>query len=361
MRCSKKVSIILPVYNGEKYLEKSIESCLNQTYDNVELIIVNDASTDRSLSIVEAYQKKHSNIIIINNEKNLQLPKSLNVGLLKANGTYLTWTSDDNIYSQNAIEVLVKNIEASKSDIVCANYKIINQDSNIIGERVLEAPENIFFLNCMGACFLFKKNVFTKLQGYNENLFLIEDYDFWIRAKIYDMRFSKINEFLYSYRVHENSLTSQKQEQINEVLLNYYKNLFNFSGETTLKHFRYNMLAQHVSKETLITISREWFQILKTLSDKCNVDFITISKFLLTRKKYHIILILILKQIVQQFTLEANNDFFNFYADSLHDINKSSTDSKSIIIIYQENRFDITLQDDLQSLLKTFLKSSNNA
>lgn len=87
---SKLVSVILPVYNGEKYLEQSIRSVLDQTYENLELIIVDDASTDNSLYIAQNLAREDSRIRIITNSENLKLPKSLNKGFEDANGEYYT-------------------------------------------------------------------------------------------------------------------------------------------------------------------------------------------------------------------------------------------------------------------------------
>ena len=95
MTKNNKVSIILPTYNGKKYIRDSIESIINQTYTNWELIIVNDCSTDDTQKIIEEYQQKDKRIIVINNEKNLKLPASLNRGFEEASGEYYTWTSDD--------------------------------------------------------------------------------------------------------------------------------------------------------------------------------------------------------------------------------------------------------------------------
>lgn len=85
----KLVSVLLPVYNGERYLEQSIRSVLEQTYENLELIIVNDASTDNSLYIAQNLAKDDSRIRIITNPENLKLPKSLNKGFENANGLYI--------------------------------------------------------------------------------------------------------------------------------------------------------------------------------------------------------------------------------------------------------------------------------
>src|SRR4051794_21032964 len=100
------VSIVLPTYNRAHLLKRSIETCLNQTLIDIELIVVNDCSTDNTKEIVEAYKAKDARICLITNEKNLRLPASLNKGFENAKGKYFTWTSDDNLYAPNALEVL---------------------------------------------------------------------------------------------------------------------------------------------------------------------------------------------------------------------------------------------------------------
>ena len=112
---SPLISIILPVYNGEKYLSQSISSCLNQTYTNLELIIVNDCSNDTTLAIANSYAEIDSRVIIVNNKENKKLPASLNIGHQIAKGDYITWTSDDNIYELNAMEILLEVLFEKKS------------------------------------------------------------------------------------------------------------------------------------------------------------------------------------------------------------------------------------------------------
>ena len=97
------ISIVMPVYNGEKFLKQSIESVIGQSYKDWELILVNDCSTDRSLEIMQCYAESDNRIKIINNEINKKLPKSLNVGFAQACGKYYTWTSDDNMFHKDAI------------------------------------------------------------------------------------------------------------------------------------------------------------------------------------------------------------------------------------------------------------------
>lgn len=202
------VSIILPVYNGEKYLKQSIESCLNQTYKNIELIIVNDCSTDKSLEIIERYCVNDSRVKLVNNSINKKLPASLNIGHSFAKGEYLTWTSDDNFYDSMAIEVMLKTIRDKKVDIVYANYNLIGDDA----EKVVNLKDYGFliFSNVIGACFLYHSKVYKK-NKYDESLFLVEDYDFWLQC-LAEFRFYNIQEVLYNYRNHGESLTSSAKK-----------------------------------------------------------------------------------------------------------------------------------------------------
>lgn len=226
------VSIVLPVYNGEKFLEESIESCLNQSYQNIELIIVYDISTDNSLEIIRNYASRDSRITIITNFKKKNLPEGLNIGHNKAKGEFLTWTSDDNIYEVNAIELLLKTLLEENVDIVYGDMEIIDHNGQKVRDFVFLDFENIIFRNYIGNCFLYKKDVFERNKGYNENCFLVEDYDFWLRA-ITHSRFYQLRKKLYKYRKHDTSLTHQiafndeKKEIWNESVIKMYDSFSN--------------------------------------------------------------------------------------------------------------------------------------
>jgi glycosyltransferase involved in cell wall biosynthesis len=202
------VSIVLPVYNGEKFLEESIESCLNQSYQNIELIIINDCSTDDTLKIANEFADKDVRIKIITNKENKKLPASLNIGHNKAKGDFITWTSDDNKYELNAVEVMLKTLLEKNADIVYSDIMIIDHNGQKVRDVEFPTIENIIFRNYIGSCFLYRKEVFERNKGYNENYFLVEDYDFWLRA-ISHSRFYQLRKKLYQYRKHDTSLTHQ--------------------------------------------------------------------------------------------------------------------------------------------------------
>lgn len=208
------VSVVLPTYNGIKYIEKSIKSVVRQTYTDLELIIVDDCSTDGTNSLVDTYAKKDSRIHVIHNKDNKKLPASLNIGFNEAHGNYFTWTSDDNYYSLTAIEEMVNFLEENPQvDVVYADYKSIDEDDNILQEIIHAKETNLYSGNCVGACFLYKRKVHETLHGYNEELFLIEDYDFWLRAGL-QFQYGVLNKFLYFYRFHEASLTGSRKKDI---------------------------------------------------------------------------------------------------------------------------------------------------
>ena len=217
---TKLVSIILPVYNGQKYLRQSIESIINQTYKNIELIIVNDNSTDSSLFIANEYAKNDSRIKVISNNENLKLPLSLNVGFSQASGEYLSWTSDDNFYSLNAIEKLVAYLDKNKQDVmVCSNFfKLYEEDNQIEETKLRVSPQSMINGNCVGACFMYRKSAADIIGGYSKDKFLVEDYDYWLRINsLLNIKKARLSEPLYYYRFHSKSLTSQSKElKINE-------------------------------------------------------------------------------------------------------------------------------------------------
>jgi glycosyltransferase involved in cell wall biosynthesis len=213
------ISIILPTYNGSKYIRTSIDSCLQQTFADFELIIVNDCSTDETASIIETYAASDKRIKIIHNEHNKKLPLSLNAGFDAAQGKYFTWTSDDNYYAPEALQTMLKEFENDHTtDLVYCDYTLIDDSGKIFGTRTFN---NIYisFFNWQGcgACFLYKAEIHKTLNGYNPSAFLIEDYEFFIRAFLkYQFTYLPVTD-LYFYREHPDSLTSTQSTTVKDI------------------------------------------------------------------------------------------------------------------------------------------------
>ena len=211
------ISIVLPVWNGERYLAEAIESILGQTFTDFELIIVNDCSTDGSLALAQQYASTDSRVIIVDNPQNLKLPASLNRGFELATGQYFTWTSDDNRMLPECLQILHDGLTKNSADLVYSSYHAIDEN----GERLsatsrpeeLSQPrlDSLLYANQIGASFLYKAQVHHTLGGYDTSLFLVEDYDFWVRAYLSGFRFFRLADAPYEYRRHAASLTGQRR------------------------------------------------------------------------------------------------------------------------------------------------------
>src|SRR3990170_7698958 len=176
----QKVSIVLPTYNGAKYIRQSMDSCLNQTYNNIELISVDDGSIDETPEIVMSY--KDDRIKYIRHEKNRGLPHALNTGFAETIGEYLTWTSDDNYYSNDAIEKMLRFLKNNNCSFVYCDFIEFN-DNTSFDHYIQKLPKNpnLESGNNIGACFLYTRKVKEEIGDYDPDAFLAEDYDYWIR------------------------------------------------------------------------------------------------------------------------------------------------------------------------------------
>ena len=206
---SRKVSVILPTYNGSKYLRQSIESCLNQTYKNLELIVVDDGSGSEIGNIVGAYRDPR--VKYLRHERNRGLAEALNTGFKNSTGEYLTWTSDDNYYAENAIEEMVRFLQTyPELGFVYTSQHIIDERPGGKSPKILK-PRSVEWLevnNGIGACFLYKREVYETIGNYNPAASLAEDYDYWVRVSK-QFKMQRLFKPLYHYRRHKGSLTEK--------------------------------------------------------------------------------------------------------------------------------------------------------
>jgi GT2 family glycosyltransferase/tetratricopeptide (TPR) repeat protein len=205
---SSRVSIVLPTYNGVKYLRQSIESCLSQTHKNIELIIVDDGSREDIQAIVDEYADPR--IIFIRHERNRGVSEALNSGFRRSTGEYLSWTSDDNFYDERAIETMVQYLQTySQIDFVYADCYVIDERKSDQGWRVRRnsPPNRLGIYNGFGACYLYRRRVYESVGEFNPKAFLAEDYDYWVRVWK-RFRMQRLFAPLYYYRYHADSLTS---------------------------------------------------------------------------------------------------------------------------------------------------------
>lgn len=245
-----KVSIVLPTYNGSSYIRQSIESCLKQTYKNIELLIVDDGLTDETPNIIKSYKDKR--IKYFRHKKNKGLPKALNTGFANTTGDYLTWTSDDNEYLPEAIEKLVSCLEKSKNiDLVYADYweHFVKTNKKIL--RKLPDKLDLKKENLLGPCFLYTRRVYQEIGEYNPEYLGVEDYDYWIRtASKFQMKHCPYP--LYIYKRHRQSLSSTKIDTIIlfDKILKYQNGFISlFEAKESIFNFFLSVIKHKKSKD----------------------------------------------------------------------------------------------------------------
>ena len=206
------VSIVLPAYNGEKYLRESIDSCLKQSFQDWELIIVDDGSTDGTDRVIRSFRDPR--ILSVRHSVNRRLPAALNTGFRISRGELLTWTSCDNRYGSQALETLVDFLKQNSStDMVYTDLRMIDESGTAVRHHLTGPTENLAEWNVVGACFLYRREIYEAIGDYSEECFLAEDYDYWLRAS-QRFRLTHLPITLYDYRLHSDSLTSKFSDQI---------------------------------------------------------------------------------------------------------------------------------------------------
>jgi glycosyltransferase involved in cell wall biosynthesis len=213
MKCDPLVSIILPTYNGSRFLDRAIQSIVNQTYSNWELIVVDDASADDTPDILRRYVISDQRIRSTRHSSNLRLPRALNTGFAQAQGDYLTWTSDDNYYRPEALNEMVGFLETHPEvDLVYTDFTQVDDEEKVVQCVNVAEPEALLQQNCVGPCFLYRRQVRDAVGDYSPDHFLAEDYDYWLRVSA-KFILAPFHRDLYFYRLHKASLTHTQSEQ----------------------------------------------------------------------------------------------------------------------------------------------------
>lgn len=227
------VSVILPVFNTEKYIKDSIESIFNQTYPNIELIVVNDCSGDKTPFILERISKTGRNMVLINNRKQMKMSASLNIALKKAKGDYIARQDADDISDPMRISRQVDFLEKNREiGLVGTFFKIIGKSDQIMQHVALPEKDNdIKFLMpyenyiCHGSV-VFRKEILSTVGYYNEKILAFQDYDYWFRiGQKYGL--ANIPQYLYSYRKNPSGISSSQTVQDVQKLYDFRTRVWN--------------------------------------------------------------------------------------------------------------------------------------
>lgn len=244
-----KVTIVIPVYNGSNYMKEAINSALNQTYKNIEIIVINDGSKDNTEEIALSYGKK----IRYFKKENGGVASALNLAIKKMKGEYFSWLSHDDVYYPDKIEKQINLLSTlkNKNTILYSNYSFINKKSKPIFSPVVhnhkmltEKPIYSIYRGCInGITLLISKKCFDICGDFNENLRCTQDYDMWLRM-IKKFDFLHMEDVLAKTRLHGKQDTNKNPKAViegNELWINAI-NSVNDNQKIKLEGTIYNFL-----------------------------------------------------------------------------------------------------------------------
>lgn len=238
-----RLTVIVPAYNVDKYIERCLDSLVNQTYKNLQIIVVNDGSKDQTEILVKKYEEKYENLMLFNKE-NGGLSSARNFGLKYTKTEYVTFVDGDDYLETNAYEIIMKKIESENTELGVFNFKkvyfnkIINSKLNkkIYEEDFLKylfpksKEVDIVVWNK-----IFKTDIIIKNQIYFENRAYFEDTGFIFRYLYFVKKISLEEQPLYNYIQRENSIT----KKFNPIIIKSYQNTYNIIKKFYLKNNKY--------------------------------------------------------------------------------------------------------------------------
>lgn len=265
----KKVSIVIPTYNRAEMLEETLKSCLEQTYSNIEIIVVSDGSIDNTNEMMKEYLDD-SKIIYIEKE-NEGVPKTLNTGFDKSTGDYLTWIADDNLFKNNAIEKMVRVLNnTDEPSFVYCDYDLYMKEENYSRRIMISSEDRLFRGYCVGGCFMYHREILDEIGGYAEDFKYIEDYEYFLRIEKY-FNMVHLNENLFVFSIHNETLSKKKAKEISKLL--------------KILRMKYNLTERFLDSFKEYRMDRDIFvwgtgSAAKILTEELSVKNIKIQKFI---------------------------------------------------------------------------------
>lgn len=216
-----KVSLIVPIYNSQNYLEKCIKSLISQTLEDIQIILINDGSTDNSEKIIKSFDDERIVYISKNNEG---IGKTRNLGIDKATGEFLAFVDSDDYLNEHFCEYMYQKAVNDDCDLVVCDF--FEDRNTLVGIKfkdfkdtnLRETPELINYIN-LGPCNkLYKKSLFDdKSNRFEENL-KYEDAPFVVKMLVSANRIGKVNDYLTYYVIHSNSETTIRDKRMYDIL-----------------------------------------------------------------------------------------------------------------------------------------------
>ena len=268
-----EISVIMSVYNGEEYLEQAIDSVLSQTFENFELIVIDDCSTDKTNEILNKYAEKDKRVKVHRNEPNLRLPKSLNKAISLAEGKYIARMDADDICLPERLRLQYEFME-EKSDVALSSCKFLTVKNGVsaIGaaggrcdceslKAMLLVTNPVLHPGVMG-----KAEVFKKLL-YDTSLTCTEDLEIWARMVKEGYKIEILPEYLMIYRLHDKQITATTLERQHSEVLKIEKEYFSaLLGEMTKEQEEFYINGIYFRENTDVKKFVSFFKWMKRIN-----------------------------------------------------------------------------------------------
>ena len=264
-----KISVIIPVYNSSTYLRKCLDSVVNQTLKDIEIIVINDGSTDDSKNIIEEYSCKYKNIIFIDQE-NKGIGKTRNIGIKKATGEYITFVDSDDYIKENMLEEYYKYAKKHNFDLVIGSYikkinnkEIIFENNKFKTGNVKTTPQILYLIEYGPWAKLYKREMLINNNIYFDEKRKYEDMPFVSKALLKSKLIGQITEPYYYYIIHNNSETTTMDKRVFDILdilkeiKDYYKREYYLRDEldyVIINKVTTYMLQQRAQKDNKLRI-----------------------------------------------------------------------------------------------------------
>ena len=228
----KKVSIIIPVYNVEKYIRRCLNSLVNQTLSDIEIIVVNDGTPDNSQTIIDEYVKKYPNKVIYIIKENGGQGSARNLGLEKATGEYIGYVDSDDYVELNMYEELYNKAKESNSDIIVCGNNLQSENYELISKDDVETE---FLLGKMAVWNkLYKRKILIDNKIKFRSKVWYEDLDFTMKVYFSSKKISYVDNHLYNYLLREGSTMNNDNIIRNLELIQAFDSLIDFCKEKDL-------------------------------------------------------------------------------------------------------------------------------
>lgn len=304
-----KISVIIPVYNTEKYLRKCLDSVVNQTYQDLEIIIVNDGSTDNSEMIINEYKGKYPEKIKYFKKENTGIADTRNFAIELVMGEYFLFVDSDDYLEKNLCEILIKYVNKDKTDIIKYKMKIIKNDKSInIDGPIFEFKngQDAFNTLCFSDKIIDTPCVYLfNTKFYKENNFQFttntyhEDFGLIPLIIVKAKKFISIDFYGYNYNQIENSITRNDDyektvKRANDLLV-HYDNMLQFININNLKINTIRNVKEYYSNAILNYINKlkreDKNRYIKVINEKKLIENIQINNIKKYIKRFYFLLI----------------------------------------------------------------------